>query len=104
RRTWLVPTLRALWSLWESNCRLSNRGREPPLRARPRGEEVAVERVIPFLTIDLHQQEYKGVVAEYDRKCGGGETANQFNNGIVAAESEQGLAVDLTEGCRKNAE
>ena len=54
-----------------------------------------LKEMIPFLTIDLHQEEYKGVVAEYDRKCGGGETANQFNNGIVAAESEQGLAVDL---------
>ncbi|HEY2393096.1 MAG TPA: tetratricopeptide repeat protein [Candidatus Angelobacter sp.] len=50
---------------------------------------------IPFLTIDLHQEIYKGIVAEYDRKCGGGETANQFNSGIVAAESEQGLTVDL---------
>ena len=54
-----------------------------------------LKEMIPFLTIDLHQEEYKGAVAEYDRKCGGGETANQFNNGIVAAESEQGLAVDL---------
>ena len=54
-----------------------------------------LKEMIPFLVIDLHQEEYKGVVAEYDRKCGGGETANQFNNGIVAAESEQGLVVDL---------